>query len=61
MPNLGIKYGLTVRRKYLAAWKKLKKKRMCPKCGSRTFARSNNGIWACGKCGYRVTGDAYEP
>lgn len=61
MPSLGVKYGLTLRRRYLSVWKKLKQRRACPKCGSLTFSRSDNGIWECRKCGYTVAGDAYEP
>ncbi len=61
MPNLGVKYGLTLRRRYLSTWRKLKAIRRCPSCGSTRFTREALGVWACEKCGYRVAGDAYEP
>lgn len=60
MPDLGAKYGLTLRRRYLAAWNRLKKKRVCPKCGSPKFRRLVIGIWMCERCGYKVAGDAYD-
>lgn len=61
MPDLGVKYGLTLRRRYTTAWKKLKAERRCPSCGSTRFVREAIGIWVCEKCGYKVAGDAYEP
>ncbi len=60
MPNLGVKYGLTLRRRYLSVWNRLKKKRICPKCGSTHFRRKVIGIWECEKCGFKVAGDAYD-
>ncbi len=51
MPDLGAKYGLTLRRRYLAAWNRLKRRRACPQCGSTKFRRMIIGVWVCEKCG----------
>ena len=58
--GLGPKYGATLRKKYTRVIINLKKKRICPKCGSLKFKREFAGIWKCFTCTYTVTGGAYD-
>lgn len=60
LKGLGAKYGVTLRRKYTAAYRLLKMRRICPSCGSARFKRLAIGIWACRKCGLKVAGEAYD-
>ena len=38
----------------------LKRKRICPECGSKQFGRKAVGIWECKKCGFKIAGTAYD-
>ncbi len=60
LKGLGVKYGATVRKRYTNIYNTLKKKRVCPKCGSLRFKRIVIGIWRCYKCNYTVAGGAYD-
>lgn len=58
--GFGAKYGIKHRKKYTQVHVLLKNKRKCPECGSIKFGREAVGIWTCKKCGYKVTGTAYD-
>ncbi len=60
LKGLGARYGIKIRKEYTKVHFKLKAGRACPECGSRRFGRAAVGIWACGKCGLKVAGTAYD-
>ena len=60
LKGLGARYGIKIRKKYTVVHKLLKSKRKCPECGSLKFGRENIGIWHCKKCGFKITGSAYD-
>lgn len=60
LKGLGARYGIKIRKQYTKVHFTLKKKRACPRCGSKTFGREAVGIWACKKCKYKVAGAAYD-
>ena len=60
LKGLGSKYGATVRKRYTRVYTTLKARRRCPSCGSIRFKRKAAGIWSCDKCGYTITGGAYD-
>ncbi|MGH9979283.1 MAG: 50S ribosomal protein L37, partial [Nitrososphaeraceae archaeon] len=45
LKGLGVKFGATVRKRYGAVYRILKKSRKCPSCGSKRFSRIALGIW----------------
>jgi len=59
--GLGVRYGVTVRKRYSAILTEMKKKHVCPQCSSRSVRRESVGIWVCAKCGFKFTGGAYVP
>jgi large subunit ribosomal protein L37Ae len=59
--GLGVRYGSTVRKRYLTVTAGLKKAHKCPQCGFVKVKRKSVGIWICGKCGHTFTGGAYTP
>jgi len=59
--GLGVRYGATVRKQYIAVVSKMKAPQRCPQCSSKTVRRKSVGIWKCRKCGFTFTGGAYTP
>ena len=59
MKGLGARYGIKIRKQYTQVHKLLKAKRKCPSCGA-SFNRDAVGIWSCKKCGFKMTGTAYD-
>ena len=59
--GLGVRYGATVRRRYMKAIIELRRPHVCPQCGLPRVKRESVGIWKCGKCGLTFTGGAYTP
>lgn len=57
--GLGVRYGVTVRKRYRSTISEMKKPQTCPQCGFRTIQRESVGIWVCKKCGFRFAGGAY--
>jgi large subunit ribosomal protein L37Ae len=60
LKGLGVKFGATVRKRYGAVYRLLKKNRKCPSCGSKRFSRIALGIWHCPKCHFKVASGAYD-
>ncbi|HEY9386802.1 MAG TPA: 50S ribosomal protein L37 [Nitrososphaeraceae archaeon] len=60
LKGLGVKFGVTVRKRYGMVYRTLKQKRRCPSCASLKFGRVAAGIWYCRKCNYKVAGGAYS-
>ncbi len=59
--GLGVRYGATVRKRYIKVVTELKKPHKCPNCGFVRVHRESVGIWKCGKCEYTYSGGAYTP
>lgn len=59
--GLGVRYGATVRKRYIEVVKETKKRHKCPQCNALTVKRQSVGIWECRKCGFTFTGGAYTP
>jgi large subunit ribosomal protein L37Ae len=60
LKGLGARYGIKLRKQYSQVHFLLKSKRSCPSCGSKKFGRKAVGIWECKKCGFKITGTAYD-
>lgn len=60
LKGLGARYGIKPRKQYTKVHFTLKKKRVCPDCGSKNFRRIAVGIWSCKKCPHKVAGLAYD-
>jgi large subunit ribosomal protein L37Ae len=60
LKGLGVKFGATVRKRYGAVYRTLKKGRKCPSCGSKRFSRVALGIWHCPKCHFKMASGAYD-
>jgi large subunit ribosomal protein L37Ae len=59
--GLGVRYGSTVRKRYIKVITEMKKPHRCPQCGFLRVKRASVGVWKCGKCGFTFTGGAYVP
>ena len=60
LKGLGARYGIKPRKQYSKVHQILKSKRKCPECNSIQFGREAVGIWGCKKCGFKITGSAYD-
>ena len=59
--GLGVRYGSTVRKRYIQVTAGLKIAHKCPQCGFVRVKRKSVGVWQCGKCNFTFTGGAYMP
>jgi large subunit ribosomal protein L37Ae len=59
--GLGVRYGSTVRKRYIKVITELRKPHKCPSCGFVRVKRVSVGVWKCGKCSYTYAGGAYTP
>ncbi len=59
--GLGVRYGVSVRKRYIRVVTELKRPHACPQCGLPRVKRESIGVWKCRKCGYTFTGGAYVP
>lgn len=59
--GLGVRYGATVRKRYMKVTAGLKIAHKCPQCGFVKVKRLSVGVWKCGKCDFTFTGGAYTP
>jgi large subunit ribosomal protein L37Ae len=59
--GLGVRYGSTVRKRYVKVITELRKDHRCPQCGFVRVKRESVGVWKCRKCDYTFTGGAYTP
>ncbi len=59
--GLGVRYGSTVRKRYVKVITELKKPHRCSQCGFTRVKRVSVGVWQCGKCGFKFAGGAYTP
>ena len=59
--GLGVRYGATVRKRYIKVITELRRPHKCPSCGFVRVHRESVGVWKCKKCNYTFTGGAYTP
>ena len=59
--GLGVRYGSTVRKRYIKVIAGLKRAHKCPQCGFVKVKRQSVGVWKCGKCNFTFAGGAYMP
>ena len=59
--GLGVRYGSTVRKRYIKVITELRKPHRCSQCGFVRVKRVSVGIWKCRKCAYTFAGGAYTP
>ena len=59
--GLGVRYGSTLRKRYIKVITELKKPHKCPSCGFMKVRRVSVGVWKCKKCEYTFAGGAYTP
>jgi large subunit ribosomal protein L37Ae len=59
--GLGVRYGSTVRKRYMKVITELRKPHRCPQCGFARVKRESVGIWKCSKCSFTFAGGAYTP
>ena len=59
--GLGVRYGSTVRKRYIKVITELKKPHKCPNCGFVRVRRESVGVWKCNKCKFTFAGGAYTP
>jgi len=59
--GLGVRYGSTLRKRYVKVVTEAKKTHKCPQCGSAAVRRESVGVWNCRKCGLTFAGGAYTP
>jgi large subunit ribosomal protein L37Ae len=57
--RFGVRYGLTVKEKWLEVEKKRKKRQKCLFCNKLGCKRLAKGLWECKKCGKKFTAGAY--
>lgn len=59
--TLGVKYGFTVRKRYIEVMTKRHKRYDCQRCHLGKLKRLSAGVWVCRRCGFTFAGGAYEP
>ncbi|MGC8710197.1 MAG: 50S ribosomal protein L37ae [Candidatus Micrarchaeia archaeon] len=59
MVNASIRYGVSLRKRYMAVQKEKKARYKCDVCGRLAVKRISTGIWKCKHCGATYAGGAY--
>ena len=59
--GLGVRYGSSVRKKYIRILLESRKSHKCPYCDFETVRRESVGVWKCNKCNQIFAGGAYTP
>ncbi len=57
--NFSVRYGVSLRKRYLAVIADKKKRYKCDLCGKVSVKRASNGIWHCRHCNATFAGGAY--
>lgn len=60
MVNWSVRYGVNLRKRYLAVSKEKKTLYECGVCGRSAVKRISTGIWRCRHCGATFAGGAYS-
>jgi len=59
--RLGVRYGVTVRKRIADIEAVAKGRHECPKCKAVAMSRKANGIWFCNHCGAITASGSYMP
>ena len=59
--RLGVRYGVTVRKRIADIEAVAKGRHECPKCKAVAMSRTANGIWFCNHCGAILASSSYMP
>ena len=59
--RLGVRYGVTVRKRIADIEAVAKGRHECPKCKAVAMSRKANGIWFCNHCGAILASSSYMP
>jgi large subunit ribosomal protein L37Ae len=59
--RLGVRYGVTVRKRIADIEAVAKGRHECPKCKAVAMSRTANGIWFCNHCGAITASGSYMP
>jgi large subunit ribosomal protein L37Ae len=60
MANASIRYGVSLRKRYLAVVADKKMRYKCDVCGKKAVRRLSTGIWRCRHCNATYAGGAYS-
>jgi large subunit ribosomal protein L37Ae len=60
MSNSTIRYGVGLRKRYMAVSKEKKARYKCDVCGKTAVKRVSTGIWHCRYCNATFAGGAYS-
>jgi LSU ribosomal protein L37AE len=61
MVKWAVRYGPSLRKRYLAIVEQKKERYVCDVCGKKAVKRISTGIWKWMSCGATFAGGAYEP
>ena len=50
MANFNVRYGVSIRKRYMAVQADKRKRYKCDLCGNVSVKRKMNGIWHCRHC-----------
>lgn len=59
MANFNVRYGVSLRKRFLAVGADKRKRYKCDLCGKVAVKRVMNGIWHCRHCDSTFAGGAY--
>ncbi|MCK4497654.1 50S ribosomal protein L37ae [Candidatus Bathyarchaeota archaeon] len=59
--GLSVRYGATLRKRYVDVVSEARRLHRCPQCNSLTVSRKSVGVWICRKCSFTFAGGAYTP
>ncbi len=59
--NWNVRYGASIRKRYLAVVAQKKDTYVCSVCGKKAVKRIGTGIWRCKSCGATFAGGAFAP
>ena len=59
MANFSVRYGVSIRKRYMSVQADKRKRYLCGLCGKVAVKRKMNGIWHCRHCNATFAGGAY--
>ena len=61
MVKWNVRYGASLRKRYISVQKEKQARYICDVCGKLAVKRIGTGIWRCKSCGTTFAGGAYTP
>ena len=59
MANFNVRYGVSLRKRYMAVKADKQRRYKCDLCGKVAVKRKGNGLWHCRHCNATFAGGAY--